>query len=192
MLPASICFEQCVCGDDELSHDGGDGDLGGFSCCDELLVFGFQVRVVARCDEGRHVESLPDIAASAAYEALAFPLPGLARDGSEAGERCGLLVLEGAKLGHRGDDLIGGQRSHAGDAGEDLVPTGECGIGGDQVGNLGVERFDMPIDLVKPLPTLALEQSDGEVFLAVLERGPIPHQTVAGIDQSDASKNPRL
>lgn len=63
------------------------------------------------------------------------------------------------------------------------MPTSGCGIGGDQVGDPGVERFDMPIDLVKPLPTRALEQSDGEVFLAVLERGPIPHQTVAGIDQ---------
>jgi len=29
LLLAPICFEQGVCGDDELSHDGGDGDFGG-------------------------------------------------------------------------------------------------------------------------------------------------------------------
>jgi len=37
LRPASIALEQSVCGDDELSHDGGDGDLGGFSGSDELL-----------------------------------------------------------------------------------------------------------------------------------------------------------
>lgn len=148
-----------------------------------MLVFGFQVRVVARCDESRHAEGLPDIGASAAVEALAFPLTGLARHGSEAGERCGLLVLDAAKLWHRGDELIGGHRSHAGDAGEDLMSAGQCSIGGDQAGDLGVERFDMPIDLVQPLPSLTFEQSDDEDFLAVLERGPITHQPVAGIDQ---------
>lgn len=128
----------------------------------------------------QHVERLPDIGASASDEALAFPLTGLA---GEAGERCGLLVLAAAKLGHCGDELIGGQRSHAGDAGEDLVPAGECCVGGDEFGDLGIERFDMPTDLLKPLPTLALEQGDGEVFLAVLERGPVTHQAIAGIDK---------
>ena len=183
MLPASICFEQGVCGDDELSHDGGDGDLGGFSCCDELLVFGLQVRVVASSDEGRHVESLPDIGSAAADEALAFPCAGLSCHRSETGEASGLLVLEATEFGHRGDELVGSERPDASDAGEDLVSAGECCIGGDQVGNLSVERFDMPIDLVKLLPTLALEKSDGEVFLAVFERGAITRQTVAGIDQ---------
>ena len=94
-----------------------------------------------------------------------------------------MLVLEATEFGHRGDELVGSERSHASDAGEDLVSAGECCIGGDQVGDLSVERFDMPIDLVKPLPTLALEKSDGEVFLAVFERGAITRQTVAGIDQ---------
>lgn len=111
--------------------------------------------VVARCDERRHVEGLPVIGVSAADEALAFPLAGLARDGSEAGERHALLILEVAKLGHRGHELIGGQRSHAGDANEDLAPAGECSIGGDHVGYLGVEHFDVPIDLVKPVPPLS-------------------------------------
>ena len=62
------------------------------------------------------------------------------------------------------------------------MSTGECGIGSDQSGDLGVKRFDMSVDLVKPLPALALEQNDGEVFLAVVECRTITHQPVAGID----------
>jgi len=90
---------------------------------------------------------------------------------------------QGCRVRHGGDELVGGQRSHACDAGQDLVPTGECCIGSDKSGDLGVERFDTSVDLFKPLPTLALEQSDGEVFLAVLERRAITHQPVAGIDE---------
>jgi hypothetical protein len=43
----------------------------------------------------------------------------------------------------------------------------------------------MPIDLFEPLPALALEEGDGEIFLAILERGAITHQTVTGIDEFD-------
>jgi hypothetical protein len=35
-LPAAVCFEEGVCGDDEFSHDGCDGDFGGLSSFDEL------------------------------------------------------------------------------------------------------------------------------------------------------------
>ncbi len=83
MLPASVCFEQSVGGDDELSHDGSDGDFCGFSGPDELLVLGLEVWVEARCDEGWHVECLPYVGSPPSNEALAFPLTGLARDGCE-------------------------------------------------------------------------------------------------------------
>lgn len=56
------------------------------------------------------------------------------------------------------------------------MAAGERGIGGDQVGDFGIERLNMPVDLVKSLPTLALEEGDGEVLLAILERGAIAHQ----------------
>ena len=183
MRPASIGFEQGVRGDDELSHDGGDGDLGGLPGSNELLIFCLEIGIVPGGDEGRHIESLPHVGASATDEALAFPLSGLSSDGGETGEGCGLLVLEAAEFGHGGDELVGGQRSDAGDAGEDLMPAGERGIGGDQVGDLGIERLDMPIDLLEPLPALALEEGDGEVLLAILERGAIAHEAVSGIDE---------
>ena len=61
------------------------------------------------------------------------------------------------------------------------MPTPECGIGSAKSGDLGIERLDMPVDLFKRLPALALEQSDGGVLLAVLERRAIAYQTAAGI-----------
>ena len=181
MRPAAIGFEQCVCGDDEFAHDGGDGDFGGFSGAEELLVFGLEIGVEAGGDESRHVEGPAHAGATAADEALAFPLPGLSGDWSEAGERSGLLVLQAAQFRHGGDELVGGQRSDTGDAGQDLVAAGERSIGGDQAGDLGVERVDMPVDLFEPLPALALEEGDGEVLLAILEGSAIAHEAVTGI-----------
>lgn len=41
----------------------------------------------------------------------------------------------------------------------------------------------MACDLFEPLAALALEQRDGEVLFAVLERGAITHQAIAGVDE---------
>jgi hypothetical protein len=183
LLPAAVCFEQGVGGDDEFAHDGGDGDLGWFSGGDELLVLCFEVWVEARSDECWHVECLPHVGATTSDEALAFPLSGLSRDGGKTGERCGLFVLKAAQFGHGGDELVGGQRSDTGDAGQDLVPAREYGIGRDQAGDLGIERVDMALDLFEALFALAFQDRDGEVLFAVLERGAITHEAITGIDK---------
>ena len=147
------------------------------------MVLCLEVRVVSGGDEGRHIEGLPHVGTSAADEAFAFPLSGLARDRCKAGKGCGLLVLKAAEFGHGGDELVGGQRSHTRDAGQDLVSASEYGISGDQVGDLGIEGLDMSIDLFEPLATLALEKGDGEIFLTIFERGAITNQAVSGIDE---------
>lgn len=123
-------------------------------------------------------------------------MPRLAGDRGEAGERSGLLVLEAAEFGpfdclpaagaqerHSGDKLVGGKGADAGDAGQDLVAAGKCRIGGDQVGDFGIECLDMPVDLFEPLAALALEEGDSEVLAPVLERRAITHQTVTRVDQ---------
>ena len=63
-----------------------------------------------------------------------------------------------------------------------LTPS-EFSFGCNQAGDLGIERVDMALDLFEPLFALALQDSDGEVFLAVLERGSVTHQAVTGIDE---------
>lgn len=88
-----VCFEQGIGGDDELTHNGGDGDFGGFAGGDELLVFGLEVWIEAGGDQSRHVEGLADVGPATANETLAFPLAGLAGDRGKAGRR-----------GHGGND----------------------------------------------------------------------------------------
>jgi hypothetical protein len=63
------------------------------------------------------------------------------------------------------------------------VPPGECIIGSDDAGDLGIERFDMASDLFEALGTVTFEQRDGEVLVPVLQCGAIPHQTVASVDE---------
>ena len=148
-----------------------------------MPVFGFEVWIEACCDECGHVEGLADVCASPTDEALAFPLTGLSGDRSEAGERCGLLVFEGSQFGHGDDELVGSEGSDTIDAGEDLVPSGHCRIGGDDPGDLGIEGFDVAGDLIEALFALPLEDRNGEILFAVLERSAIAHQAVAGVDQ---------
>jgi hypothetical protein len=46
--PGSICAEERIGEDDEFSHDGCNGDLGGLSSGDKGLIFGFHVGVVVK------------------------------------------------------------------------------------------------------------------------------------------------
>ena len=46
-MPASIDFEECIGGDDELPHHCCDADLGWLSGVDELLIFGLEFGVVS-------------------------------------------------------------------------------------------------------------------------------------------------
>ena len=66
--------QECVGEDDELSHDGCDGDFGRLSGGDEGLILGFYVGVEADGDQCGHVEGLPEMGASGADEALAAVL----------------------------------------------------------------------------------------------------------------------
>lgn len=56
MRPASIGFEQCVCGDGDLSHDDDDSDLGRLAGVDKLRVLGLEVGIVSGSDEGWHID----------------------------------------------------------------------------------------------------------------------------------------
>nr|KIS30149.1 hypothetical protein TQ38_24305 [Novosphingobium sp. P6W] len=121
--------------------------------------FGFEIRIEAGGDQGRHVEDLSNIGPAAADEAFAFPLSGLARDGSKSDMRGGLLVIERSEFGHGGDDLVGGECAEASDAGENVVAPGELCIGSNDGRDFSVERGDVACDLFEPLAALALERN---------------------------------
>ena len=63
-----FAFRRAFAETTELSHDCGQGDLCRLSGFDEVSVFGLHVRVEACGDEGRHVERLADVGATAANE----------------------------------------------------------------------------------------------------------------------------
>ncbi len=148
-----------------------------------MLVFGLEIGVGAGCDEGWHVERLADIGPAASYEALTFPLAGLTGDRREAGKRRSLFVLQGSQLGHGRDELVGGEWAKAADACDYFMAPGEQCIGGNDTGDLGIEGCVMAFDLGETLSALAFEDCDGQVLLAVLERGAIADQPIASVYQ---------
>lgn len=91
------------------------------------MVFGLEIGVEAGSGEGWYVERLADICAAAPNEVPVFPLAGLARDGSEAGNGGGLLVFEGSQFRHGGDGLVGGECAQAVEAGQVRVAPREHG-----------------------------------------------------------------
>ena len=51
----AISFDQRIRRFDELSHDGNDGDLGGFSGSTQAFIFSLEIRIVSHCDQRWHV-----------------------------------------------------------------------------------------------------------------------------------------
>ena len=89
-LPETIGCEQGVDEDDELSHDGGDGDLGWFSGGDEAPIFGLQVRVEPHRNQRGHVEGLAKSRVTSVDEGAACPASRLPGDGLKPRETGGL------------------------------------------------------------------------------------------------------
>ena len=65
-LPGAVLRDEGVGEDDELSHDGDEGDLWLFSCGAEAAVDDLEVWVEAGRGEGGHVEGAAQLRASAA------------------------------------------------------------------------------------------------------------------------------
>ena len=123
MYPQPICFDECVCQFDELSHEGGEGDFGGFSGSPELVLDRLEVRVEAHGDKGWHVERVAQVFASALEcrgsendpgdrfpdARLAVPFSRLARHRCQTGEARHLFAIHGSDLWHPlpGNDLQG-------------------------------------------------------------------------------------
>lgn len=158
MCPQPICAEERIGKDDELSHDGDDGDLGRFSGGDEGLIFGFHVGVEAGCDEGWHVECLAQdgtTASDMATPAMLAAVSGNGRKPSEAGD---LLVLQLAELGHFDEHGNGCQRADAGDRDQDLEAGKQIGFAVQQGAQGCVDGGDLPVDLCQPLGGVTFQE----------------------------------
>ena len=94
--------------DEELSHDGDEGDLRGFSGFDEGLVFGFDLRIEPDGAEGGHIERPPGAAPAAANGSFAKGLAAVVCNRREADEACRLLMVDTPELGRIDHEHIGG------------------------------------------------------------------------------------
>ena len=103
-LPEAVLVDEKVCEEDELAHDGGEGELSRLSPCPEAFVDGLEVGVEAGGGEGGHVEGTAEVAPAAADSGLALPFSGLAGDRGDAGEAGDGGGLEGSDLWQVGED----------------------------------------------------------------------------------------
>ena len=126
-----VWLQEGVCEDDQLSHDGGERDLGRLTGVDELSVFCLHVRIEPGRNEGGHVDSLADRGSASPDEGASGPAAGLPGYRREARETCSLACLKGAELRHFDEQGEGGYGRDARNAGEDCEPLGEIGVSSD-------------------------------------------------------------
>jgi len=177
--PEAILFDEVVCKDDQLSHDGCQGELFDLSSGNEALVEAFEMRIEARRRKGRHIDAGTHCVAAALDAARAVALTAVAGDGGEPRKQPGLLGVEAAGLGHVGDQSTSGHGSHARNGDEDGEPARERRIAFD---GLNGQRFERPgrgfgaFDLTADL---ALDACDGGSRELVFKRCPARYGRLA-------------
>jgi len=134
--------DEGVSEDDELSHDGGQGDLCFFSLFDEAVIEGLERGVASGGGDGGHVEGAPQVLSSAANVAGAGVVSAVVCDRGEAEEHGGLLGRQGADLDEADDQRSGGEGAQAGNRGDDRPSPGENRIVLDSPFDCGGEIFD--------------------------------------------------
>ncbi len=151
--PEAIFFEEVIGKDDELSHDGGQGEFLDLSSGQEALVEALEMLVEARRRKGRHIDTVAHGLAAAPDAARAVALTAVAGDGGEPCES-GLLGAKTAKLGHVGNQPASCHGSHAWNGEEDGEPAREGRIAFDGLNgqffkhvSRGFSAFDLTFDL---------------------------------------------
>src|SRR5690606_19512893 len=138
-----VCRDEGIGEDDELSHDGGEGEFSGFAPGDEAVVAGLEAGLVAGGGEGGHVEGVAWSHAATVDVALALAVAAVVGDRREAGEPGGGLARALAQLAEAGEQRGGDDRTDAGDGVQEGLPGGEAGIGGDAARDAGTEPLQM-------------------------------------------------
>jgi hypothetical protein len=153
-LPGAVLCDEGVGEDDELSHDGDEGDLGLFSCGAESVIDGLEVWIAARGGKGGHGEGAAQLRASAADMAGA-----------------GLLVRERADFGKADDQGDSRRGPDPRDRGQDGEPPGQARIGGDEAFDLRLEMGERGLDSADLALDLGDRHGDGGFAELVEERG---------------------
>jgi hypothetical protein len=95
--------------DDELSHEGREGEFLGFAASEETEVKRSEGRVVARGDERGHVKDRADLGAAAEDVAVTAELTAVVVKGSDTREGGSVGLGEGTEFRHQRDEGGGGE-----------------------------------------------------------------------------------
>lgn len=143
-------FEELIEELEELSHDGGEGDLGGFAGGAQALVKVAQVRVETAGAERGHIESGAEAGAAAGDMALALEGAAVVGKRSDPEEGRSLIAREGAELRAEARTAESGDGTDAGDLAQAGGPGAEGFLGGDQLRHGGLEFFDVAPEELAP------------------------------------------
>ena len=153
--PKAIFLDEVIGKDDELSHDGGQGErFLDLSSSQEALVKALEMLVEARRRKGCHIDTV-------AHGLAAAPRCGAGRCADRCRRRrgrapptSGLLGAKTAKLGHVGNQPASCHGSHAWNGDEDSEPAREGRIAFDGLNgqffkhvSRGFSAFDLTLDL---------------------------------------------
>ena len=137
--PWLLALEDEVCGFDELSHDGDDGDLGRLSIGQEALCEGLQGGIGSFGGEGGQVEQAARAAPAAGDEAGAAMLAAVAVEGGDPDQGGGLSAFHGAELGHSHDESGRDNGADAGQAEQQTIAGLQVLVGLDPRQDVGGE-----------------------------------------------------
>ena len=138
-FPRGSVSEDSVEDCEELSCDGGEGSLFGFSLRDQVAIEAFEGWVMPGGGEGSHVEGCADVGASSPYGSLSAHGSAVAVEGRDADERGDAPSAEGSEFGEIGDQGSCGGVTDPGNAFEEVLGLAPCGGFADRIAELGFE-----------------------------------------------------
>ena len=135
--------------DEEMTHDGDEGDFVGFTGGAQALVEGFQDGVGAGGAECGHEEGTAHVEPAAADGADAAKGTAVAIKRGQTGERRDLVFGAAAEFGQRGQQGRSREVTDALDGDEDLHPDTQARCDLDELRDEAFEFFNLAVELAQ-------------------------------------------
>lgn len=166
--------QECVCQDNELSHDRGDGDFGWLSGFSQSVVFCLEIGIEAGGDECRHVERLPDDGPSTDDEGASGSSPGLLVAWRKARELANGLLIEFTQFRHLDEKGKGCDLRKTGYGNQDIEACLEAIVDRNPIGDDLLDLGELRFNLRQAGSVLPFEKRLGDVPAPVLRNRPCP------------------
>ena len=141
-IPRGVVSDHGVKDGEELTHAGDEGNLAGLAGSEELLVEGFDRRVMSSGAHCGHVECGSDVCPAAPYGTSSPMSATVSVQGSDAHKGGDLLTVEGTEFGKGAYEGEGGYGAYTGDIHEEVELALPEGVGVNEVVNLLVQVIE--------------------------------------------------